>query len=231
MRRKRLVFAFSAAAVLAGGLIAGLALHGGGSTPPGPALTSVGEVAAMLNGIPQKATTLGRADAPVTLVEFADPQCPYCAEWATSALPDVVDRYVRAGKVRIVFNGMDFVGSDSEAALRGALAAGRQNKLWNVLDLLFANQGKENTGWVTDSLLRSIGKAVPGLDWKAMLAETHSTFVDKAMTQAASRARQAGVNSTPSFAVGRTGGPMQLVDITSIDAAGIEPALDAALKQ
>jgi protein-disulfide isomerase len=232
MRGKRLVFAFSAAAVLAGGLIAGLALTGGGSsTPSGQALTSVSEVAAMLNGIPQNATALGRADAPVTLVEYADPQCPYCAKWATIALPDVVERYVRPGKVRIVFTGMDFVGPDSETALRGALAAARQNKLWNVLDLLFANQGTENTGWVTDSLLQSIGKVVPGLDWKAMLADMRSTSVDQAIAQAAARARQAGVNSTPSFAVGRTGGPMQLVNITSIDAAGIEPALDAALKQ
>ena len=229
--RKRLVLAVSAAAVVAAGLIVGLALTGGGSAPPAPSLTGVAAVAGMLDGIPQSAMALGRSDAPVTLVEFADPQCPYCAEWATHALPGVIARYVRTGKVRIVFNGMDFVGADSETALRTALAAGAQNHLWNVLELLYENQGTENTGWVTEPLLQSIGRAVPGLDWKTMLDAGGSASVDEEIAQAASLASTVGVTSTPSFAVGRTGGPLRLVTISSLDVAGIAPALDAALKQ
>jgi len=228
----RVVVALSAAAVLVGGLVAALALSGGGSTPTSnSAPVAIGEVASMLNGVTQNGTMLGRADAPVTLVEFADLQCPYCAQWATRALPDVIARYVRSGKVRIVFDGMDFVGPDSEKALRAALAAGRQNRFWNVLELLYENQGTENSGWVTDSLLQSIGKGVPGLDWRTMLDTRHSASVDDAISQAASLAHQAGVNSTPSFAVGPTGGRLELVNISSLDVGGIAPVLDASLKQ
>ena len=118
-------------------------------------------------------------------MEFADPQCPYCADWAKTSLPTIVRRYVRTGKVRIVFDGMAFVGADSDTALRTALAAGRQGRFWNVIELLFENQGTENTGWVTDSLLRSIGAAVPGLDAQRMLDERTSSDVESALANAA----------------------------------------------
>ena len=95
----------------------------------------------LLDGIPQDGTVLGRPDAPVTLIEYADLQCPYCAQWARGALPLLVREYVRTGKLRIEFRGLAFIGPDSDTALRAALAAGRQNRLWNVVELLYADQG------------------------------------------------------------------------------------------
>jgi protein-disulfide isomerase len=189
-------------------------------------------VAAMLRGIPQKGTVLGSAQAPVTLVEFADPQCPYCADWARLALPVLVRDYVRTGKVQIMFSGMHFVGPDSETALRTALAAAGQGRFWNVLELLYANQGTENTGWVTDPLLRSIGDAVPGLSTSRMLGERQSPAVERLLAQGDALAQQAGVNSTPTFAIGRTGsGRLQIVPVSSLEATGLEPAINAALKE
>lgn len=234
MRRRTLLLgSLAAALVVAGSLAAALALTSGGASQSAPPSTSgpggVSAVATMLRGIPQQGQALGSPDAPVTLMEFADPQCPYCGEWARLALPDIVSSYVRTGKVRIVFNGMAFVGADSETALRTALAAGRQNRFWNVMELLFENQGGENTGWVTDSLLRSIGDSVPGLDAQKMLDDRGSLAVDRAIQQAAAVAQNAGVNSTPTFAVGKTGGTLQLVQLQSLDAAGLKPSLDAAL--
>ena len=99
------------------------------------AFHAVAAGATLLGGIPQHGTTLGNASAPVTLVEFADPQCPYCGLWERNALPDVIDHYVRTGKVRIVFNGLAFVGPDSETALRTALAAASLRGLAN--DIVF----------------------------------------------------------------------------------------------
>jgi protein-disulfide isomerase len=230
MNRRRLVLAASAAAVAAAGILIGvLAFGGGGAKSPAATVYGTGAVARLLNGIPQQGAALGSPAAPVTLVEYADPQCPYCAEWATSGLPGIVERYVRTGKVRIVFNGMAFVGSDSATALRTAVAAGRQNRMWDVLELLFQNQGTENTGWVTEPLLRSIGSAVSGLDVQRMLEERGSTVVDAAIARAAAQAQAAGVNSTPSFAVGKTGETLTLVEVTSLDASGLAPSLDAAL--
>lgn len=233
MGRNRLFLVTAGAAVLiAGGLIAALVLTTRGSSkPPATAPAGVAEVAAMLRNIPQQGAALGSPKAPVTVVEFADPQCPYCGDWEKSALPTIVEKYVRTGKVRIVFNGMAFVGGDSETALRTAIAAGEQNKFWNVISLLYQNQGTENTGWVTDALLRGIGTAVPGLDAERMLASVHSATVTKKLAAAAALAQKAGVNSTPTFAVGKTDGPLTLVKISSLEPSGLTPALDAALRE
>jgi protein-disulfide isomerase len=146
-------------------------------------------------------------------------------------LATIVSKYVRTGKVRIVFNGMTFVGADSETALRTALAAGEQNRFWNVIALLYQNQGTENTGWVTDALLRGIGNAIPGLDTKRMFASVQSATVTKKLAAAAALAQDAGVNSTPTFAVGRTNKALTIVKISSLQPSGLEPALDAALRE
>jgi protein-disulfide isomerase len=231
MRRRRLVLlSLAGAAVVAGALVAALvATTGGGSKTPSAGAAGVSRVATMLAGIPQRGEVLGSSKAPVTMIEFADPQCPYCGDFNRAVLPEIITRYVRTGKVQIRFNGMAFVGADSVTALRTALAAGRQNRFWNVMELLFENQGTENTGWVTDSLLQSIGNAVPGLDTHKMLDERNSDAVDEAIAQAETLAQQAGVNSTPTFAVGKTGGSLQIVQLSSLDAAALTPSLDAAL--
>ena len=231
-RRTLLIGSLALAAAVAAVLAIVFALGSNGSTPAATAtVTGAASVNTLLHGIPQHGTTLGSSKAPVTLVEFADPQCPYCATWARDALPDVVTRYVRPGKVQLVFMGMSFLGADSVTALRTALAAGRQDKFWNVLELLYANQGTENAGWVTAPLLRSIGAAVPGLDTDRMLADRESPAVDRMVAQADSVARSAGVNSTPTFAVGRTGGQLRLIRVESLTPSAIESELDAALKR
>ena len=73
---------------------------------------------------------------------------------------------------------MHFIGPDSEKALRAVYAAGLQGKLWDTLDLLYRSQGAENSGWVTDELLRSVGASIPGLNTDKMLADSSSAEVD-----------------------------------------------------
>jgi protein-disulfide isomerase len=181
----------------------------------------------LLTGIPQRGNVLGRADAPVTLYEYVDMQCPYCARFALDSFPSIVRDYVRTGRVRVVFQGLSFVGPDSLTALETALSAGRQNRLWNVVELLFANQGAENSGWVSEDLLRNVGGAVTGLEVESMLADRSSPAVAKARSDAQASATTAGIQGTPSFAVGRTGGVMTVV--SSSDEQTLRSALDAAL--
>ena len=117
-------------------------LGSGGDTPTTPATVSGSDTVALLAGIPQQGPALGRKDAPVTLAEFADLQCPFCGEWSRSAFPEIVRDYVRPGKVRMDFRGLKFIGPDSEQALRFAYAAGLQGKLWHAVDLLTRTRGK-----------------------------------------------------------------------------------------
>ena len=102
-------------------------------------VAATAETEALLRGIPQDGIALGSPDAPVTLVEYADLQCPYCAMWARDAFPAIVDEYVRPGHVRVVFRGLAFIGPESDTALRTALAAGSQGRLWHVVHLLYGN--------------------------------------------------------------------------------------------
>jgi protein-disulfide isomerase len=201
------------------------------AAPPGRAAAPAGaaQVAAMLRGVPQHGVDLGSPKAPVTLYEFADLQCPYCAQWERNTLPVLVRKYVRPGKLRIVFVGMTFLGPDSTKAFRAALAAGQQNRFWNVAELFYVNQRTENTGWVTDPFVRSVGSAVSGLKVAKMLAARTSAGVEAQLAAAANLAKATGIDRTPSFAAGRTNAAPKPVQITSLDATGIEPMLDALL--
>ena len=192
-------------------------------------LAGAAETATLLRGIPQDGIALGSPDAPVTLVEYADLQCPFCADWAQGTFPTIVDEYVRAGEVRIEFRGMAFLGPDSQTALQTVLAAGEQDRLWNVLHLLYANQGAENAGWVTGDLLRAIGGSVAGLDTERMLGQRSSAAVEGELVSSQQSADLNGIDSTPSFLAGPTGGTLERLELTSLEPEEMRAALDALL--
>jgi protein-disulfide isomerase len=181
------------------------------------------ESSALLAGIPQHGLTLGSPKAPVRVVEFADLQCPFCRDYSTAVMPRLVRTYVRPGKVRMEFRSLAFIGPDSERAARVAQAAGRQDKLWNVVDLAYRNQGKENSGWATDAVLRRLAGAVPGLDVGRVFAARDSAGVTAELEAADTLATASGVQSTPTFLVGRGS------SLKAVDAAGLPAAIEAAV--
>jgi protein-disulfide isomerase len=236
-RRAIYVSAGVAALVVAGALI-GLSLAGGGDTEATPAApvppavssgSSPGETS-LLDGIPQAGAVLGDPDAPVVLVEFADLQCPYCAKFANTTFPDLVEKYVRAGDAKIAFSPVVFIGPDSEKGLRAVYAAGLQDKLWNLVGLLYAFQGAENSDWLTDDLLRKIGARVPGLDVEKMLDDMDSEQVDKLLDGARDAAIAAEIRGTPTFLYAPAGGTPSLLAEGAIDLAAVSAALDPLLK-
>jgi protein-disulfide isomerase len=136
---------------------------------------------------------------------------------------------VRAGKLRIVFHGLAFIGPDSNTALRTAVAAGRKNHLWDVVHGLYLSQGAENAGWVNDTLVRDIAGGVPGLEPDELLAARWEKTIDPELERFAAAAKVAGVNGTPAFQIGPTGGPLERVEVGSLGPEGIIPAIEAAL--
>ena len=235
-RRPRMLLVAGIAAAAALGLMVGSLLSARGDDPgtadPPAAGTEVfgADVAeSLLGGIPQDGSALGDPTAPVTLVEYADLQCPFCAQWASRTFPDLVEDYVRAGDLRIEFRGMAFIGEESDTALRAALAAGEQDRLWNVVDLFYLNQGAENGGWVTDNLLAGIGRSVPGLDGNLMLERVDSAQVTTALDEHAAAAASAGITGTPSFELGRTGEKLTRLEVASLDADEFRAAIDQLL--
>jgi protein-disulfide isomerase len=197
---------------------------GGKGNKPTMAVSGVG-TAQLLSGIPQSGLMLGSPSAPVTLIEYADLQCPYCDRYTTGVMPTVIADYVRTGKMRVEFRGLNFIGADSEKALRVALAAGEQNKLWNVVDLFYLNQGGENDGWVTDGLIRGILRAVPGLDASKALAATNSGHVAGQIAAAQNQAVAAGVSGTPTFFVHTRGGGLEPLRLSGLTVTAFKSAL------
>jgi protein-disulfide isomerase len=192
------------------------------------ALVGVSDARARYAGIPQDGAVLGRPGAPVTLVEFLDLQCPFCAQWDLQVLPAVVDR-VRQGRLRIVMHPLDFLGPDSVKAVGVAGAAALQDRLWPFVDIFFHNQGEENSGYVTDAFLRRVAAAVPGLDAPRALAERDSRAAQKLTATALTEARNAHLESTPSFLAGHTGGRLRALEV-SYDPGEFLAALDKVAK-
>jgi protein-disulfide isomerase len=215
VNRKILIASIAGAVLVAVALIVA-SLVGGNDDGSG---TNRAADQGLFAGIDQEGTALGDPGAPRTLGVFADLQCPFCQQWDEEKLPSIVNDYVRPGQVRIVFRGLAFLGPESDLGLRAVLAAGLQDRLWNLVDALYANQGKENSGWLTDDLLRKVGGEIPGLDVDRMLADLHASDVDREIAAAQAAADEGGINGTPSFVLGPTGETLEPVAQRDLDFA------------
>jgi protein-disulfide isomerase len=231
---RRLLAIVAVGAIVLASILIGVSLagSGGGKQASGSVTGAVG-TQALLQGIPQQGLSLGRPNAPVTLVEYGDLQCPICRAYTVATLPTLVRDYVRTGKVRLEFRGLAFLGADSETALKAVIAAGAQNKGWNMIDLLYRNQGQENTGWVTESKLKAAAAAIPGLFVGQWLDDRGAAATQtKLVTMRAQAQNLMGSQiRTPTFEVGRTGQQLQYLPITSLDAGAFTPALDQLLSR
>ena len=182
-----------------------------------------------LAGVPQAGDTLGKASAPVTLAVFEDPQCPFCRQWNVDTLPTVVDTYIKTGRVKLVYRGIDIIGPNSIPGLRAIYAAGEQNKLWSMVEELYRRQGEENSGWITPAVIRSSAVAI-GADPDKLVAAAKSPAVTAKLLAAAKEANASAVQGTPTFLVSRPPGLPQQLSLTGLDPATFTAALDAALQ-
>jgi protein-disulfide isomerase len=231
-RRRRLLqlgglLALAAVVVVAAVLIS----SGGGSkksaATSGGALQGVAETAKLLSGIPQSGITLGNPKAKATIVEFADPQCPFCKDYTLNEMPAVIQKYVRAGTAKMELRYLTFIGPDSLTAARVLEAAGLQNKLWNASDVLYRNQGAENSGYITTDFLTKVLKGA-GADPARAFAQAGSSAVSSELGAAQTLASRYAVDSTPTVLVGPTGGTLKKAGATPT-AASVGAAVDAVL--
>jgi protein-disulfide isomerase len=235
-RNRNLVVALAIAGVVAVALIAGSIVLSRGSGKDAAdtstaTTSSTPTPVALVAGIPQKGTVLGNPDANVRMLQFEDIQCPICKTYTDDALPAIVDEYVRPGKLKIDFRGLAFLGPDSVKALRISLAAGFQNKLWEVVGLFYENQGAENSGWVTDPLIDEILAQVPGLDAEKVKADALTSAVTSQVVAAQAQGEKLKVPGTPSFYVGIGPEPVYKIEPRSFSPSEFRPALDDALSQ
>lgn len=203
-RKRRIQYlalaAFAAVAVIVALIV--ISQSGGSSSSSPPAdVTGAAQVDTELNGIPQTGQVLGDSAAPVTVIEYGDPQCSSCKFFSENVAPQLISTEVRPGKVKYEFRPFLIIGPDSKPAMKAALAAGEQNRLWQFLQLFYINQGGENSGYVTDSFLTGIarGAGVPNINkWNT---DRNDSKWDAIIQQGSSQADSFGFTGTPSILV------------------------------
>lgn len=231
MQRNRLVLlgAAVAAAVVVGAVLIYVATRGGGSHSTATSTsTSAAGTKALFAGIPQSGDTLGKAGAGATLTVYEDPQCPFCRQWNVETLPSVLDTFVRAGRVKLVYRGIVVIGPNSVDGLRAIYAAGAQNKLWTFADALYMHQAAENSGWITPAVIRTAA-AEARADGGAILRRAKSPAVLTPLKAAAKEADADKVRGTPTFVLQKPLGPRTQIS-APLDPTGFTAALSAALQ-
>jgi protein-disulfide isomerase len=189
-------------------------------------ISDTGLVNDQLQGVPQKGMILGDPGAKQTLVEFGDLQCPVCKQYSEQVIPEIISGPVSRGEARLEFRNFVILGPQSNLAGAAAIAAGRQAKGWNFVELFYRNQGVENSGYVTDGFLTAIAKGAGVPDISQWNADRKSKGVRQEVAKTTNQASNIGFTGTPSFAIeGASGG---LNPIGTPDSAS---ALESALSQ
>ncbi|MEK9158048.1 MAG: DsbA family protein [Patescibacteria group bacterium] len=165
----------------------------------------------------ENAMVLGDSKAPVTIVEFADFQCPFCERYYQSNQAMFIKEYVETGKARFVWKDYAFLGQESNWSAEAARCANDQGKFWQYHDYLFSHQGAENSGAFSKANLKKFAVAI-GLNagqFNTCLDSGKYTALIKQETQ---EGVSIGVNGTPAtFINGR-----MVVDASG-DSVGASP--------
>jgi protein-disulfide isomerase len=194
-----------------------LRAEGGSATTP----------AARYAGIHQRSIALGNLDAPLEMFELSDLRCHYCRDFARNTLPVLLERYVRPGRLRLIFHNLPILGEPSQRAARMALALSLQNHMWEFLDAFYASDG---AGDVSDDFLRRVAGLVPDVDVDKALRERDDEAVVERLTQAEGVAREFHLRGVPMFILARTGEELHPFPVqTPGDPAAFVAVLEALL--
>ncbi|MFC5070060.1 DsbA family protein [Kitasatospora cinereorecta] len=213
--RRRMVAAVLALLVTA--LAAGLAITAdGGSSPrasggdiPAQAGGTTGQepaprdsgLLALARRDAEDPLAVGRADAPVVLIEYADFQCPFCGKFARDTEPELIRSYVDKGILRIEWRNFPVFGQESEQAARAAWAAGQQQKFWQFHEEAYSKTRERNQGAFAEDELVAMARAAGIADIDRFLDDMRSDRAKTAVQRDQAEGYQLGVTSTPAFLI------------------------------
>jgi protein-disulfide isomerase len=201
-RRKRLLQIGSAAIFIAVVVVAVLIVISSNESSGGD--TNLEEVQTVKNGLAglqQSGLVLGDPRATVTLYEYGDLQCPVCKSFSEQIVPEVIESQVRTGEAKLEFRNFTIISQESIPAGAAAVAAGKQGRGWDYIELFYRNQGKEASGYVTDEFLKEIARGAGVPDIAQWEKDRESKQVVKEVEDTTAEAQRLGFTGTPSFAV------------------------------
>ncbi|OGH10694.1 MAG: hypothetical protein A3B38_04405 [Candidatus Levybacteria bacterium RIFCSPLOWO2_01_FULL_36_13] len=139
---------------------------------------------------------LGNKDAKVTVIEFADFQCPFCEKWFTDVGANLIKDYVNTGKVKLAFRHFAFLGDESNWSAEASECANEQGKFWQYHDYLYEHQGAENSGAFSKDNLKSFA-ATLDLNTSQFNSCLDSGKYTKNVQDDTKAGQDAGVSGTP----------------------------------
>lgn len=152
---------------------------------------------------PDDPLALGKPDAPVVIVEYADFQCPFCGRHARETEPKLVQEYVDKGLVRIEWRDLPYLGAESNDAAAAGRAAAAQGKFWEFHKAVYTKERRVNSGSLDEGALRDIAKSI-GLDLARFDTDRASAATQTAVLRDQQEATSMGITGTPAFLVGDT---------------------------
>jgi protein-disulfide isomerase len=226
------------AIIIVGFIIAG-AIFFRGKAPVAPTPTPSGNnvpATVQLDPVTAQDHTLG-SPTQVTLVEYADYQCPFCGKFFKESEQSIIDNYVNTGKVQFVYRDYAFLGPESTTSAEATWCAGDQGKFWQYHDYLFnyiwdtyyaKNKSGENVGAFSDANLKSFAQKL-GLDTTTFNSCLDSGKYAKTVADYVTAATKAGVTGTPKGFILKNGKIVSTIDGAE-PLATVTQKLDAALK-
>lgn len=157
---------------------------------------------------------LGSADAPLTMVEFVDLQCPFCREYATTVFEDIKKNWIDTGKLRYPTRDLPLdMHPHARNAARGARCSGEQGKFWDMHTRLLRNANLLSPEYIAKTADEL------GLDATSFSSCLASKRSDEAIERDIADAVKAGIRGTPTFVLGRSGG----ATLTGVLIVGAQP--------
>jgi protein-disulfide isomerase len=141
---------------------------------------------------------MGSSNAPITIIEFGDYQCPNCKKWFLNTKPDIVTNYIDTGKVKLLFIDIAFLGKDSVPASIASYCAEEQGKYWDYHSFLYSNQMSIDNGWANSDSLKGYAYNL-GLNMDMFVSCLDSEKYLKRVQFNTEEAQNNGVTGTPTF--------------------------------
>lgn len=173
--------------------------------------------------------SLGSPDAPVTMVEFSDYQCPFCKRYISQVFPTIKKDYIDTGKLRYVFRDFPIATLHPRAmkAHEAAHCAGEQNRYWEMHDILF-EKSKDFSVPALERYAKEVG--LNGDQFNDCLQTgRYASKVEKEISDG----RKVGVSGTPSFVIGPSGSGEKITGTVVVGArphATFKQVIESALK-
>ncbi|MFC7192329.1 DsbA family protein [Halocatena marina] len=150
---------------------------------------------------------MGKHDVPVDLYYWSEYQCPFCAQFNTETLPQIIRNFVTPGDVRVIFIEFPYLGKDSMTAavmdqcVWRTVNESNPQAYWQWHSAVFEAQEEKNSGWASKANLLDISQEIDGVSADSIerCMSTDRQAIETAIESDSQRARSIGISGTPGF--------------------------------